>query len=215
MGVHQEKTIRRLLIDPVNPQVLIAATSDGIWRTGNGGTTFTSVESGHFMDIEFKPFNSSYVYATTYEYSANPNTKIFRSTNNGLTWSQVAVFPAGEVIRSDIAVCPAQPDLVDVVTVNTSRGLHGLYYSTNSGASGTFYNNSTGASYTYNSNGDCTGATGNLLGSRYDATSCYAQGNYDLAFATNPNDPNEMWLGGMNTWKSTDGGQLELNNYGK
>ncbi len=205
-SVTEEKTIRRLLIDPVNPQVLIAATSDGIWRTGNGGATFTEVESGPFKDIEFKPFNSSYVYGTTYYDGSNPNTKIFRSINNGVTWSQVASFPSGEVIRSNIAVSQAQPDLLDIVTVNTSRGFHGLYYSTNSGASGTFYNNSAGASYTYNSNGDCTAATGNLLGARYDATSCAGQGNYDLAFATNPNDPNEMWLGGVNTWKSTDGG---------
>ena len=30
---------------------------------------------------------------------------------------------------------------------------------------------------------------------------------YDLAFACDPNDENILFVGGVNTWKSTDGGQ--------
>ncbi|MCB9250220.1 MAG: hypothetical protein H6613_17555 [Ignavibacteriales bacterium] len=32
------------------------------------------------------------------------------------------------------------------------------------------------------------------------------QGHYDLCIAANPNNKNEVYVGGVNTWKSTDGG---------
>jgi hypothetical protein len=46
----------------------------------------------------------------------------------------------------------------------------------------------------------------NLLNNSYDASGCDGQGHYDLAYCINPNNYNEIWLGGVNTWATDDGG---------
>ena len=194
--VTSQKLIRRLIIHPTNSQILIAATSDGIWRTNNGGFTWNKQQTGDFIDVEFKPSDPNYVYAATYDWSGN--SQIFRSTNNGISFSSVYSF--SDVIRCDIAVSAASSNLVDVVAVKSDRGLEGLYTSSNSGASFTKY---------YNAN-----CSNNLLCNKYDASECGGQGQYDLAYAINPNNVNERWLGGINTWKSIDGGaNWNLNNF--
>src|SRR6185503_17737259 len=61
--VNQQRTIRRLIINPSNPQILIAATSVGIWRTANGGTSWTQINTIDAFDVEFKPTDPNTVYA--------------------------------------------------------------------------------------------------------------------------------------------------------
>ena len=195
-SVTSQKLIRRLLIHPTNSQVLIAATSDGIWRTSNGGVTWNQQQTGYFIDVEFKPGNPNFIYAATY--SSFGNSQIYRSTNNGLSFSSVHSF--SDVIRCNLAVSAASSNLVDVLAVKTDRGLQGLYSSSNSGASFANYFNATCAN--------------NLLCNKYDASECGGQGGYDLAYAINPNNENERWLGGINTWKTSDGGvNWNLNNF--
>jgi photosystem II stability/assembly factor-like uncharacterized protein len=188
-NVTDRKLIRRLLINPINPQILIAAASDGIWRTIDGGTNWTPLQIGyHFMDLEYKPGDPTIVYATTY--NNNGNAKIFRSTDSGSTWNLISTLV--DVGRINLAVTPNAPDLVDALCSNISQGLSGLWYSSNSGASFSQYFVST------NSN--------NYLHGSYNASGAGGQGYYDLAYAINPNNYNDIWLGGINTWNSTNGG---------
>ncbi len=187
-NVTSAKLIRRLVMNPVYPQELTAATSDGLWRTLDGGTTWSQVQSGYFMDVEFKPNSSDTLYASTYSLSGNA--QIFRSTNYGTSWTSVATLSG--VIRINLAVTPNSPDLVDALCANTDGGLAGIWYSANSGATFTEYFTGT------NSN--------NLLNNSYNASGADGQGYYDLAYAINPNNSSDIWLGGINTWNSTDGG---------
>ena len=41
---------------------MVAATSDGIYKTSNSGKSWTKVLDGHFKDIEFKPDDFSKIY---------------------------------------------------------------------------------------------------------------------------------------------------------
>jgi photosystem II stability/assembly factor-like uncharacterized protein len=186
-SVTSAKLIRRLVMNPIYPTELLAATSDGIYRTLDGGTTWTQVQAGYFMDVEFKPNNSDTAYAATYAYG---NAKIYRSTNFGTSWTTVATLP--NVLRINLAVTPDWPELVDALCANTSGGLAGLWYSNNSGADFSQYFTSN------NSN--------NLLNSSYNASGAGGQGHYDLAYAINPINSGDIWLGGVNTWNSTNGG---------
>lgn len=187
-NVTSQKLIRRLIINPSNPQILIAAASDGIWRSTDSGTTWSNVQSGYFMDLEYKPGDPTIVYAATYNNSGNA--QIYRSINSGATWSLITTLP--NVTRINLAVSANSPTLVDALCTKIDQGLAGLWYSSNSGASFTQYYNS-----------DCAN---NLLKGTYNASGCGGQGNYDLAYAINPNNVNDIWLGGVNTWNSTDGG---------
>ena len=82
------KLIRRLQIHPTNPEILFAATSDGIYRTLDGGNNWTKVRGGYYKDIEFKPGDPNVIYAASSGGGAN----IFRSTDGGTTWAQVTSF---------------------------------------------------------------------------------------------------------------------------
>jgi photosystem II stability/assembly factor-like uncharacterized protein len=185
--VQSTKLIRRLIINPNNPQILMAAASDGIWRTSNGGTTWSNVQTGYFMDMELKPGDPNYVYASTFDYAGNAS--IYRSTNAGISFNFIGSVTDG--IRINLEVTPNNPSLVDMVVVNNQSGLQGLWYSNDSGFSFNEY-----------LSGNCS----NLLNNSYDASGCDGQGHYDLAYCINPNNYNEIWLGGVNTWATDDGG---------
>lgn len=195
-SVTSSKLIRRLVMNPGYPLELTAATSNGLWRTLDGGTTWSQVQAGYFMDVEFKPNNTDTLYASTYD--TGGNAEIYRSIDYGTTWSSVATL-AG-VVRIDLAVTPNWPDLVDALCANTQNGLAGLWYSSNSGGSFSQY-----------FLGNCSN---NLLSCASNASACGGQGNYDLAYALNPSNSAEIWIGGVSTWRTTDGGSnWYINNF--
>ena len=148
-NVTSAKLMRRLLMSPTNSKIILAAATDGIWRTSDGGETWTNVQAGYFMDLECKPGDASIMYASSYGAS-----EIYRSTDSGETWSSVVTLPG--IIRVDLAVSAASPDLVDAICVNSSSGLAGLWTSKNSGASFTQYLVGTESNNMLNIKGDAS-----------------------------------------------------------
>lgn len=90
--------VNRLLQDPTNKDVLIAATSIGVFKTFDGGTTWnTQMIDVEFIDMEFNPNNPTIIYGST-KYS-----QIFRSTDGN---SFSPVFTDGNANRIELAVSP-------------------------------------------------------------------------------------------------------------
>ena len=181
----QGRTISRLLINPTNPQILMVFGSNGIWRTTNGGTTWTQ-PTGTFngvMDAEFKPTDPNTVYAA--------GTVFKKSTDGGLNWTTVTTGLTG-IGRLAIAVTPANAAYVYVLAARGSdSGFLGLIRSTDSGATFTTRMAST--------------ASNNILG--WDnGSDAGGQGWYDLAIAASPTNADEVMTGGINMWRSTNGG---------
>ncbi len=188
-----QNRIARLLINPTSPDILIAFTNSGIYRTINGGTNWTSVIGGNFFDGEFKPGDPNTVYAGSY--SGSGTGKVYYSTNGGQNFTQATGLPTSNILRTSIAVSAASPNTVYVLAANsTDYGYNALYKSTNSGVSYTQVNN-----------------TPNLLGWESDGTDAGGQGWYDLALAVSPLDANIIYVGGVNLWKSTNGGSTFTN----
>lgn len=178
------RLIRRLLMDPDNPDILIAATSLGIYRTTNGGVSWTQVQSGNFYDLEAKPGLASNTW-----YAATSNA-IWRSTNDGTSWTNVQSFTSCN--RISLTVTAADPSYVYALASRSSdSGLLGVYRSTSSGTSGSFAT---------------MAATPNLLGWSSNGSDSGGQGWYDLALTADPSNANTLYVGGVNTWKSTNGG---------
>ncbi len=173
--------INRLLLDPTNEQTIIAATNEGVYKTTDGGTNWNNLSDKVFIDIEYKPGNFSTLYGST------ENGEIYLSTDAGTNWN--SVFSNGS--RIELAVSAANADLVVAVVSDDLGGLTGIYKSTDSGASFTQI---------------LDGTTKNLLGYETNGSDAGGQGWYDLAIAVSPTDANTIFIGGVNTWKSTDGG---------
>ncbi len=190
----QKITISRLILDPNSGgQIIYAATSNGIYKTTNGGSTWplnygTNI---HFIDMEMNPSNSSTLYASTYSYWGTP--QIYYTTNGGTNWYAATTPFVSTDKRVDLAVTAANSTYVYAVVANRSGGLSYVCRSTNTGT--IFSTVYTGSSTT------------NLL-SLYanESGGTGGQGGYDLAIAVSPTNANEVYVGGINTHKSTNGG---------
>ncbi len=184
--ITQGRTISRLLINPQNPNTLFAATSNGVYRTRNGGVSWVQIASAaaNMKDIEYRPGDTTIVYATS-------TTLFYRSTNAGTTFATTSTgLPtAASVSRLSVAVTAANSAYVYVLAANTAFGFQGLYRSTDNGA--TFTARST---------------TPNILGYSNTGATAGGQGWYDLALAVSPLNADQVMVGGINIWRSTNGG---------
>jgi hypothetical protein len=173
-------TVGRMVIHPTNPGLILAASSNGIYKTTNAGANWlkTSSNSSNYKDIAFNPANPNIVYAVQ---SGN----FYRSTNTGDNWGQVTLPVTGT--RAVIGVSPNQSNWVYVV--QTNGPFVGLLKSTDSGQN--FTTQST---------------TPNLIDYSCDGSGSSSQAWYDLCVAVTPTNANIIFVGGINIFRSTDGG---------
>ncbi|MCX6248951.1 MAG: PKD domain-containing protein [Bacteroidetes bacterium] len=176
-----DKTVGSMIQDPTNSSIMLAATSGGVYRTVDAGNTWTLTESGNFKSIEFKPGNHSIIYAAG-------GSQFFRSSDNGVTFNLITS-GVGSGQRSTIAVSAANPAYVYILYAAGDNGYGGVYRSTDSGLS--FSMRSTSP---------------NIMDWSCDGSGTGGQGWYDLALAADPTSANTIYVGGVNVWKSTDGG---------
>ncbi len=189
--VNQGRRIYKMLINPQNKNVILIASNIGIYRTTNGGTSWASVSAGAYTDIEYRSGDTTTVYAvSTSMYGGT--TAFYKSTNGGSSFSSTATgLPASaNCDRFAIAVTAANASYVYLVASSSANdGFYGCYQSTNNGTA--FSSKST---------------TPNLLGWASAGNDAGGQGWYTLSIAASPTNANEIIVGGVNTWKSANGG---------
>lgn len=176
--------MRHIIINPNNPQIVMASTSTGVYRSTTGGSgPWTQVVANNTFDLEFKPTSPDTVYAGGLRFR--------RSTDGGVTFSQISAgIPTSGSLRMEVATTPANPDLVYVVSSNSSAALQGVYRSTDGGTTFTLM-----------------ASTPNIIGNDcVTLSSASGQGWYDLAFEASPTNQNELVLGALGAWHSIDGG---------
>ena len=183
--VSQQRRIGRLLINPLNPNILFAATSAGIYRTNNGGTSWNVVRTGSYKDMEYRPADTSTVYAVT----AGSFLKSTTGGNTSASFVSVTIgVPTGGA-RMCVSVTPADPNYVYILNSASDNSFGGVYRSTNAGVS--FLEMSVAP---------------NIFGWSTDGSDAGGQGWYDIACGVSPTNKNEIVCGGVNSWKSIDGG---------
>ncbi|MCF8464709.1 MAG: T9SS type A sorting domain-containing protein [Flavobacteriales bacterium] len=174
---------RKMIMDMNKPDTLLVGTTAGVFRTTNGGLDWTQTSSNPGTnDLEFKPGNTSIVYMAT-------DSKIYRSSNNGQSWTDTLItFSINTTDRIELAVSAADPEyLFAVVGPNTDTAhFKGVYVSSHSGDS--FVQK---ANYP------------NILGYANDGNdNNNSQSWYDLAIACNPVNSSDIYVGGINIWRS-------------
>lgn len=181
-SVGQGEMVTRLLADPNDNQTIIAATSDGVYKTTDGGDAWGSqLTSTSFIDMEFKPGDFNTLYGSTKTGS------IYVSVDGGDSWNVALSTGVG---RIELAVSMDNAEVVYAIVAANDNGLYGIYKSENSGSA-------------FSLVFDETNLMGWYLGGSDDQG---GQGWYDLSIAVSPSDANLLLAGGVNTWRTTDGG---------
>lgn len=128
--------IQKLLIHPKKTNLLLAATRNGILRTTDAGTTWTSVDAGHVYSMAFRPDRPDTVYAIN-------NTDLRVSYNAGATWTtlKTGMNPGGD--RCTIGVSPVAPNAIWILDANEdmkwSHNGGATFFTTNRPDTAAFY----------------------------------------------------------------------------
>jgi PKD repeat protein len=91
--LNRDDKIRALAVAPSDDQVIYAACLDSIWKTTNGGTTWTDITgtltfNGNYITyITVKNDDPSTLWVSLGEYDGNG---VYRSTDGGITWENIS-----------------------------------------------------------------------------------------------------------------------------
>ncbi|HZE89389.1 MAG TPA: hypothetical protein VE404_07580, partial [Verrucomicrobiae bacterium] len=158
IGLADTHRIGRIAIDPVNPQrvfvaaaggVYVADDHRGIYRSTDGGATFTQVlfvaPTAGAIDVAIDPVNPNRIYAAIWEHfstatrwvAGGVDSGIWQSVDGGDTWTRLAnglPTPAASVGRIGLAIAASSPETVYALYLNDPGSLIGIYRSTSAGA---------------------------------------------------------------------------------
>ena len=180
----QHRAVLSIRIDPNNHQILWAATSEGLYKTIDSGANWTLAHASLMaMDVVIDPNNSQRIYVAHGQLNSTADPGIYRSTDGGASWVQLS----GGLPTSNFGRCPlairkttSGPSVVYAgVSDADSRSVVGLYRSTDGGDTWTNI------------------AVVNWAG---------GQAWYDNAIGVSPLDPNLVLCGGLDWYRSSQGG---------
>jgi photosystem II stability/assembly factor-like uncharacterized protein len=184
-----KKILTRILVSPTDENIVLVGTSDGIYKTTDGGQTWVNKYAyNSIVDMEYKPGDPNIVYAASYGYSGKND--VLKSTDNGETWK--SIYSVTSSNRLSIEVTPADPNSIYCLASNSSTsGFLSFSVSQDEGATWTV----TATPSTVN----------NILGwYNGQGSDNKGQGMYDLSLAVSPKDPYTVLIGGIDIWKTPD-----------
>ncbi len=173
------KGVQDLLINPLRPQTVFAATTEGTFRSYDSGGTWTLVHSVRMVtDLNMMPNDTSKLIIACGN-GSSPNSGIYRSTNGGTTFTQVTFgLPASWTGKAMLDISQQNPQVIFASIADQLSG-QGLWRSDDGG---TNWIQLTSIDFQMH------------------------QGWYSHDVACRPNDDNEVMAVGIDAWKSTDGG---------
>lgn len=175
--------VNRLAIDPATGALYAATAPHLLWKTTNQGASWTVplIAPGPVADVEVHPTVVNRVLVGTTP-DDDASGEVFYSTDSGATWTEETTGAIGklpeETGRCEVAFASG----ADVAYVLLDRGLGEVWRSTDIGSG-----NST---WTLQATLDVFGT----------------QGWYDNMIWVDPTNPNFVVIGGVDLWRSTNGG---------
>ena len=220
----------RIGVHPTNPDVLMGATTFGLFRSQDGGTTWTAMTSGlpaisitvlACTDVVYDPTNGNRAWCAFWA------SGIYRTDNANATtptWTKLTTgLPTTDMSRISLAVAPSNHDAVFALVANAGDSLKAVYGSTDGGDNWTTVTTSATidlyGAYTANIAVDIS-TTDVLYVSGVDLYKCVLSGGTwsvtdvgsafhpdNHAFATHPTNNLKIYAGSDGgIYRSTDGG---------
>ncbi len=168
--------------------VLFVSSSTGLYRSANGGTSFTKV-LGTGLSITGATSNFCYdvELAANGDMYASLNSSLHKSTDGGLTWG--AALPIGVTgSRIEIALAPNDANYVYVLCESASM-VSGIALSINAGVS-------------FTAKTEPADAEAAIPATDFSR----GQAWYNLTIAVDPNNRDVVFVGGIDYFKSVNGG---------
>ena len=174
--------VNRLAISPTDSQTILAATANGVFRSTDGGASWNnawlSAALGR-VPLTFATLDLAFDPSDASKCIASGMRFALYSSDGGMTWKAATGLPAptGLQGRVELAYALSNPSTVYASVDNNSGE---VYRSTDGGQS--YSRRSTGDGYLED------------------------QGWYGNCIWVDPTNPNRLIVGGINLWRSTDGG---------
>lgn len=175
---HQQRGVQAIKLNPLNPNTVFAATSEGIFKSKDAGATWIQTLSVLLaQDIVINAWDTTQVLATCGNFGSQGR-GVYRSTNGGESFAMIGGLPAfsGKGMLSQQI---SNPHYVLASLADSTTGTGTLWRTTDFGASWTLLSSEA------------------LYG---------VQGWYSQFVAVHPTDVNQVVRGGVYIFKSTNGG---------
>jgi len=213
--------------DPFNPDKFFIGTISSLYRTTDGGISFSKViNSGDLSDIVVSKSNPQYVYAAVHSSYKSVDGAIYLSTDGGSTFSNVSGNTKMRMLK--IISDPTNSSIIYYVSGKARDGatacIARLYRSTDSGV--TFTDITGGKGEVMDADIDpvttsniymttyTTPPAGNFYKSTDNGTTWSAPINHPGGIFVKQDEPNRIrviqpknpsaWVAGSGTWESTD-----------
>lgn len=207
----------KIAISPADSRRIYAATYGGVWRSLDSGETWTRVLVRTSPDLGCQDMVMRSDKATDYLLAAcqgAADTTIFRNTDAAGQGTWQPVFTTANMRRTTLALAPSNQDTVYAMAASGeagdfSGGLLGVWRSP-SGGDPDSWEKRTDNKDPVRQN---TGLLSNSQGFYADicspgaARSFSNQGGYDNVLAVDPAHPDIVWAGGIDLFRSGDGGR--------
>jgi photosystem II stability/assembly factor-like uncharacterized protein len=201
MGLEQTGRIARIVIDPRNPDLVLACAEGrgtgpqperGIYRTTDGGKTWTQVlfadKNTGCSGLSMSAKNPRFLVAGTWQFymhpwiysSGGPGSGVYVSHDEGVTWHRIEGhgLPHSPVGKIDVAIAPSDPSRVYALIETKDQG--SVWRSDDGGERWQVVNYS------------------RLLTGR---------AGYYIRIAVSPTNENEVYIASSSFWESTDGAE--------
>ncbi len=177
--------VNKLVVN--NAGQIMAATNSGMYRSLNGGANWEKVLNGSYSDVEVTSTGVFFVSCNDFSSGISKS-----STGNNGEWEKVNTgasgLPTSNFSRIEMAVAPNNANYIYTL-IYTILNVPSIYQSTNGGA-------------TFTKKKIPVDADPGFTAQDFTRS----QGWYDLILKVDPNNENVIYTGGVDAFKSTDGG---------
>ena len=173
------KGVWMIEIHPFDRNIVYAATTDGVYKSTDAGGSWTLVHDVIMaMDVRIHPASPDTVFVACGNFGSTGH-GIYRTTNGGQDWTKLTSgLPSSWTGKCQLDIAPTSPNIVFASIADYDDG-RGLYKSTNTGDSWSKVNSTDYPSY---------------------------QGWYSHYVLVSPFDEQDLFVGGIEIWRSTDSG---------